>query len=244
MTSAPPPPTLEQLEGDAKRSYVRQMFTAIAPRYDFLNHVLSLNIDRRWRRRAVQRLGWQAAREGTYLDLCAGTLDLAVELARRPGFRGRVLGADFVVPMLRLGKAKAGRVWPVGADALELPFPDGCFDGCLIAFGVRNLVDLDRGLFEIARVVKPGGRAVILDFSTPRSWPVRFLYRFYFHRVLPLIGRVVSKHSTAYGYLPASVDAFTAPEDLARRLARAGFERVGVESLTFGIAALLYGVRS
>lgn len=240
----PAPPILEQLGGDAKRSYVRQMFTAIAPRYDLLNHVLSLNIDRFWRRRAVRALRWPEEAAGRYLDLCAGTLDLGIELARQPGFRGSVLGVDFVVPMLRLGHAKAKQVLAVGGDALGLPFPDRSFDGCMVGFGIRNLADLDRGLGEIARVLKRAGRVVILEFSTPRIWPVRPLYRFYFRRVLPLIGRFVSKHTTAYDYLPDSVDRFPSPSALAARMRNAGFVDVRFESLSLGIVALHYGVRA
>jgi demethylmenaquinone methyltransferase/2-methoxy-6-polyprenyl-1,4-benzoquinol methylase len=223
------------------------MFTAIAPRYDLLNHLLSCNVDRAWRRRAVTRL---AAREGTYLDLCAGTLDLALTLAATPAFGGRVVGADFVVPMLRLGRAKAtaggaGGDGPVvvlvGADALELPFGNARFDGCMIGFGIRNLVDLDRGLGEVRRILKPGGRLVILDFAIPRRWPVRPLYLFYFRRVLPRVGRFVSKHKTAYTYLPDSVSDFPTLEHLALRMTRAGFVRVGFERLSLGIAGLLWG---
>jgi demethylmenaquinone methyltransferase/2-methoxy-6-polyprenyl-1,4-benzoquinol methylase len=219
------------------------MFTAIAPRYDLLNHVLSLNIDRRWRRQAVAALGWQDRVTGSYLDLCAGTMDLALELTRQGGFQGRVVGADFVVPMLRIGRTKAPEVQGVGADALALPFPARSFDGCMIGFGIRNLADLDRGLGEIARVLKRGGRVVILEFSIPRFWPVRPLYLLYFRRVLPLIGRLVSKHTTAYSYLPDSVDRFPAPADLAERIRRAGFSGVGFRSLSFGVASLYYGVR-
>jgi demethylmenaquinone methyltransferase/2-methoxy-6-polyprenyl-1,4-benzoquinol methylase len=217
------------------------MFTAIAPRYDLLNHLLSLNIDRRWRRRAVERLQWETVPSGTYLDLCAGTLDLAIELSRRPGFAGRVIGADFVVPMLRLGRKKAPTLGVLAADALELPFGPRTFDGCVVGFGIRNLADLDRGLEEIARALKPGARAVILDFATPVGWPVKPLYRLYFHRVLPRIGALVSKHRDAYRYLPDSVADFPEPEGLRDRLARAGFRRVGCERLTYGIAALVWG---
>ena len=219
------------------------MFTAIAPRYDFLNHLLSLNVDRSWRRAAVARLGWEAKPEGTYLDLCAGTLDLAAELAGRDGFRGRVVGADFVVPMLKRGRHKAPRTSPVAADALELPFPRARFDGALVGFGVRNLADLDAGLHEAARVLKPGARLVILEFATPRFAPLRAVYLFYFRRVLPAIGRLVSKHRDAYTYLPESVLGFPEPEALSQRLVAAGFSRVGFERLTGGICTVHHGTR-
>lgn len=229
--------------GAEKRSYVREMFTAIAPRYDLLNHLLSLNADRRWRRAAVARLGWQRVPDGDYLDLCAGTLDLAAELGNQPGFRGRVVGADFVTQMLRLGRGKSARVAPVTADALELPFPDRRFNGATVGFGVRNLMDLDRGLREAARVLKLGARLVVLEFTTPRWQPLRALYFFYFRRVLPLIGRLVSKHRTAYSYLPESVLAFPEPEALAERMREAGFAEVRWEGLLGGICAVHVGVR-
>ena len=229
--------------GEGKRSYVRGVFTAIAPRYDFLNHLLSLNIDRRWRRQAVRRLDWERRPDGMYLDLCAGTLDLAATLGSADGFRGRVIGADFVVPMLERGRGKSDRVRPVGADALELPFPDAGFDGALVGFGVRNLADLDRGLGEAARVLKPGARFVILEFTTPRFAPLRAAYLFYFRRLLPLIGRAVSKHTDAYTYLPESVLNFPDPERLARLMEAAGFRGVRYQLLTGGICALHHGTR-
>ena len=226
-------------------AYVRDIFTAIAPRYDFLNHLLSLNVDRSWRRTAVARLGWEAKPDGVYLDLCAGTLDLAAELARRDGFRGRVVGADFVVPMLVRGRHKAPppRIAPVAADALALPFPAAQFDGALVGFGVRNLADLDAGLREAARVLKPGARFVILEFATPHFAPLRAAYLFYFRRILPAIGRLVSKHRDAYTYLPESVLAFPEPQALAQRLGGAGFANVGFELLTGGICAVHHGTR-
>jgi demethylmenaquinone methyltransferase/2-methoxy-6-polyprenyl-1,4-benzoquinol methylase len=239
MSGAPLDPA--RLSGDAKRSYVRDMFTAIAPRYDLLNHLLSLNVDRGWRRRAVARLAWERAPSGTFLDACAGTLDLAAELAAQPGFSGRVVGADFVVPMLRLGRGKDRDLRPVGADTLRLPFMDGAFDGGTVGFGIRNLVDVDAGFRELRRVLKPGARLVVLDFTLPRASPLRALYLCYFRRVLPLIGRMVSKHTDAYSYLPDSVLQFPTPEALAERMHRAGFGHVEYERLTLGVAAVHWG---
>jgi demethylmenaquinone methyltransferase/2-methoxy-6-polyprenyl-1,4-benzoquinol methylase len=239
MSGAPLDPA--RLSGDAKRSYVRDMFTAIAPRYDLLNHLLSLNVDRGWRRRAVARLAWDRAPAGTFLDACAGTLDLAAELAAQPGFTGRIVGADFVVPMLRLGRGKARTVRPVGADTLRLPFANETFDGATVGFGIRNLVDVDAGFRELRRVLKPGARLVVLDFTLPSASPLRALYLFYFRRVLPLIGRIVSKHTDAYTYLPDSVLQFPTPEALAERVTLAGFTGVGYERLTLGVTALHWG---
>jgi len=243
MAPLPDSEVLSPAGGSAKRSYVRDMFTAIAPRYDFLNHLLSFNIDRRWRKAAVSRLGWETHPRGTYLDLCAGTMDLATQLARRPEFRGTVVGADFVVPMLVRGREKAARAVPVAADALTLPFPDAVFDGVMVGFGVRNLADLDAGLTEAARVLKPGARFVVLEFATPRFAPLRAAYLLYFRRVLPAIGRVVSKHTDAYTYLPESVLAFPGPDAFAARLAAAGFRDVGYLRMSGGIVSLHYGTR-
>lgn len=229
--------------GAEKRAYVRRIFSEIAPSYDLLNHLLSLNIDKRWRRRALESLGWTRAPEGVYVDLCAGTLDVSAELARRPGFRGRVIGADFAEPMLRAGRGKtaAAVVAPVVADALDLPLADGTANGAIVAFGIRNLADLDAGLREVRRVLAPGARFVILEFTTPRSRIVRALYHFYFHHILPFVGGAVSGHRTAYRYLPESVANFPDERSLARRLEQAGFHAVGWRSLSFGIAAIHWG---
>ncbi|MGE0442194.1 MAG: bifunctional demethylmenaquinone methyltransferase/2-methoxy-6-polyprenyl-1,4-benzoquinol methylase UbiE [Gemmatimonadales bacterium] len=229
--------------GVEKRAYVRKMFTAIAPRYDLLNRVLSLSIDQRWRRVAVGLLGWEQHPEGTFLDLCAGTLDLAATLGNQAAFRGRVVGADFVKPMLELGRKKSKAVVPVTADALDLPFPDASFDGATVGFGVRNLMDLDRGLKEAARILRPGARLVILEFTTPPRQPVRGLYLFYFRRILPLVGRLVSKHRNAYSYLPESVLAFPEPAELKAMMERAGFADVGYRLLMGGICAVHHGTR-
>jgi demethylmenaquinone methyltransferase / 2-methoxy-6-polyprenyl-1,4-benzoquinol methylase len=227
-----------------KRRYVREMFSAIAPTYDVLNHLLSLNIDRSWRDRALARLGWEARPGGRYLDACAGTLDFAAALMAKPGFRGAVVGADFALPMLRLGGAKAGgRILRAGSDALQLPFADGTFDGAFVGFGVRNLADLDAGLRELRRVLREGARLVVLDFTTPTFAPLRALYLLYFRRVLPLAGRLVSGHPTAYAYLPSSVLEFPAPAALRQRMERAGFRDGAWELLTGGIAAVHWGER-
>jgi len=229
--------------GAEKRSYVRGMFAAIAPSYDLLNHVLSFNFDRGWRKRAVDRLEWERTPDGTYLDLCAGTLDLAADLARRPGFCGQVIGADFVLPMLALGRGKAGGMHPVTADALELPFADHVFDGATVGFGVRNLSDLATSCHEVARVLKPGARYVVLECSQPPSEPMRSLYFFYFRRMLPFIGSFVSKHENAYTYLPESVLAFPGPDEVAATMTANGFRDVRYERLFGGIVAIHVGVR-
>jgi len=230
--------------GAPKRAYVQGVFSAIAPRYDFLNHLLSANLDRGWRRRAVDALGWEQRPEGLYVDLCAGTMDLAAELANRPGFTGRVIAADFVQSMLVRGRGKSARAIPANADALTLPFEDGTFDGATVGFGVRNLTDLDAGLREAARVLKPGARLVVLEFTTPRRNPLRGLYAFYLRHLLPRIGRMVSKHRDAYDWLPASVMAFPAPDELAERFRRAGFGAVHWRSLAAGICAIHVGTRA
>ena len=145
--------------------------------------------------------------------------------------------------MLLAGRGKGIRLRGVGADALRLPFPDGTFDGAMVAFGVRNLADLETGLREMVRVLRPGGSVVVLEFSEPARWPLRPLFLWYFRRLLPAIGRLISGHRDAYGYLPASVRAFPRPEELARRLADAGCSEVWWESLTLGIATLCWGRR-
>ena len=232
--------------GAEKRAYVRRIFSEIAPRYDLLNRLLSFSIDRRWRHRAIAALGWTARPAGVYVDLCAGTLDVSAELSRQPGFAGLVVGADFAEPMLRAGRGKISpeRVKPVVSDALSLPLAAGTASGAIVAFGIRNLADLDAGLREVARVLAPGARFVILEFSTPRLPLVRTVYRLYFHHVLPAIGGIISGHPTAYRYLPQSVDRFPEEGDLAARMNAAGFIDVRWSSLSFGIAALHVAVRA
>ncbi len=226
------------------------MFSAIAGRYDLLNHLLSMNRDKAWRRVAVDALLQGRLRNAPapgrfadgpiVLDSCAGTLDMSVELAKRGEFQGTVLGFDFTFPMLAGGvsKLKGLRVLPGCADALALPLADTSVDGAMVAFGVRNVSDLDECLREFARVIRPGGRLVILEFTTPQWQPFRGIYLGYFRHILPAVGKLVSKHGSAYSYLPASVLAFPEPDALQQKMQTAGFEQVTWTPLTGGIVAV------
>lgn len=232
--------------GPGRARQVRTIFSEIAPRYDLLNHVLSLNVDRRWRRKAVDAIQSRPPDDPQrVLDACAGTYDLSLELARRPGFRGTVTALDFAWPMLVEGKGKldGAEVRPVCADGLRMPFADGTFHAAMVAFGVRNLSDVGEGLGELFRVLRRGGRLAILEFTTPPNRVMKDLYLFYFHRVLPVIGRWVSGHAWAYSYLPESVRDFPGPSGLAERMKHAGFEEVEWSYLTAGIAAIHLGRR-
>lgn len=241
----PPTEPAAPRAGTDREEQVRRIFSEIAPRYDLLNHVLSLNVDRAWRRKAVDRLDWEREPAGTFLDACAGTFDLALELAARPGFRGRVVAADFAEPMLATGRAKlaATAVSPVCGDSLRLPFPDSSFEGATVGFGARNLSDLPRGLAELHRVLRPGARLVVLEFTTPPNPLIRAGYLFYFHRVLPVVGRFVSGHPWAYTYLPESVKQFPGPRDFEDLFRSAGFREAHHRLLTFGIAAIHWGMK-
>ncbi len=231
--------------GPAKRSYVQRIFSEIAPRYDLLNRLLSGGIDRSWRRAAIAALRVERRPAGTYLDLCAGTLDVGAAIAAMAGFRGRVIGADFAEPMLRAGRGKApvAVLTPVVADALMLPLAESSCDGAIVAFGIRNVIDIRDACREVLRVLTPGGRFVVLEFSTPRSAVVRWTYQLYSRRVLPLIGALISGHPTAYRYLPDSIAQFPSEEKLRTLIADAGFTDVSVTSLTAGVAAIHVGVK-
>lgn len=225
---------------------IRDMFDRIAPRYDLLNRVLSLGIDRRWRRFAVQQL--QIPRDGMVLDIATGTGDVALEVARQTDASVRVIGSDFTQAMLVLGQEKIagspyrGRILLVNAPCEEMPHPDQTFDGITIAFGIRNVVDREKGLREMLRVLKPGGRAVILEFATPLNGFFRAVYYFYFLRVLPWLGGLFSQRS-AYQYLPDSVLEFPDRETFRHMMENAGFMDVRIHNLTGGIAAVHVGTR-
>lgn len=239
------PPTTEAAPkaGAEREKQVQRIFSEIAPRYDLLNHVLSLNVDRSWRRKAVDRLGWEDRPSGIFLDACAGTFDLALELAGRAEFEGRVVASDFAHPMLAQGAPKIERapISSVCGDSLGLPFEDDAFDGATVGFGVRNLADLGTGLSEMRRVLKPGRRLVVLECAIPPNPIMRTGYLFYFHNVLPLVGRIVSGHPWAYTYLPESVREFPDPEALGALFESVGFTDVGWKLLSGGIAAIHWG---
>jgi demethylmenaquinone methyltransferase/2-methoxy-6-polyprenyl-1,4-benzoquinol methylase len=238
-------PEAKPSRGAERERQVRTLFSEIAPRYDLLNHVLSMNVDRGWRRLAIRMLRWQERATGRYLDACAGTFDLSLELAGQPGFGGSVIATDFALPMLEQGRGKLSpSVTPICGDTLRLPFTDACFDGATVGFGVRNLSDLRSGFLAFARVLRPGARLVILEFTEPPNRALRGLYNFYFHRILPVVGRVVSGHPWAYSYLPESVKEFPGPEALAVLLAESGFKDVEWRLVTGGIAAIHVAVRA
>lgn len=225
---------------------VRQMFGGIAGRYDLLNHLLSANIDRRWRRLVAETLRPALGQNSCVLDVACGTGDLALAIIEvAPA--ARVVGADFCRPMLELAShkaARAGRAVPfVEGDALRLPFADSTFDAATIGFGLRNLSSVEGGLGELFRVLKPGGSACVLEFSHPVVPGFRALFQFYFSRVLPLVGGAVSGSRGAYEYLPDSVSRFPDQERLAGMMRGVGFEEVGFKNLTGGIAALHTGRR-
>ena len=220
---------------------VRQMFDDIAGRYDLLNRLLSFGIDRRWRRFAVSQLS--IPKNGRVLDIATGTCDVALEVARQTDPSVTIVGEDFTQGMLVQGKLKLqdspyrDRILLVNAPCEEIPHPDATFDGITIAFGIRNVVDRQAGLNEMFRVLNPGGRVVILEFSNPRSELFRKIYYFYFQKILPTIGGLLSKRS-AYQYLPDSVLEFPAREEFCRMLETAGFQRVQHTDVTFGIATV------
>jgi demethylmenaquinone methyltransferase/2-methoxy-6-polyprenyl-1,4-benzoquinol methylase len=224
-------------------AWVRSMFGGIAGHYDLLNHLLSFNLDRYWRRRTVRRLAREVPRGGRVLDLCCGTGDLLVGLERELGCPA--IGADFCHPMLTAAREKLGRKrlrsGLLEADGLQLPLGDESLDAITIGFGFRNFANYRRGLDEMLRVLKPGGVVAILEFSQPRIRPFAALYDWFSERVLPRIGGVISGSSQAYSYLPESIRRFPNAEQLATDMRTAGFSRVEFERMTGGVVALHLG---
>lgn len=223
------------------------MFDAIAGRYDFLNHFLSAGIDRRWRKRAIRSL--QLTGRERVLDLCTGTADLALAATDARPAAARVVGVDFAGAMLRIGlqklRARAPRpaITFVRGDATRIPLADASMDAVTIGFGIRNVEDSASACAEMRRVLIPGGRLAILEFGIPQTRGVREAYLWYFNRVLPRVGRIISRHTAAYEYLPASVGAFAAPDEFVKILGQGGFRDVHASPLTFGIVYLYTAIR-
>jgi demethylmenaquinone methyltransferase/2-methoxy-6-polyprenyl-1,4-benzoquinol methylase len=222
------------------------MFDRIAGVYDLMNTAMTVGLHHRWRERAVDRA--EVGPEDSALDVCCGTGDLALALAERIGAQGTVIGCDFSEAMLELARRKAAERGASGvrfewADALELPYEDESFDAVTVGFGVRNLADLERGLAEMARVLRPGGRLVILEITQPRRPPLSMFFSLWFDRIVPLLGSVAGDRA-AYTYLPESVKRFPDPEGLAAAIAGAGLERIRYTVLAGGIIAIHSGVRA
>ncbi len=227
---------------------IRSMFAAVSQRYDLLNHLLSLNRDKYWRKKAVEMSG--LAEGDLVLDVCSGTADLALEYSEKAGPGGMVVGTDFCPEMLHIGRRKltvarrGARVELMVADTLGLPFHDDAFDVVSVAFGIRNVSDHEAGIREMARVAKQGGRVVILEFSLPEGGLFGKMYTTYFTRVLPVIGKVISRGGNdAYRYLPDSVLEFPRGNEMRRVMERCGLASVSAKELTLGIVALYIGVK-
>ena len=222
-------------------SPIAAMFDRISPKYDALNHLLSLNIDKVWRKKTAKAVA--KSQPKTILDLATGTADLAIALAKcNP--QAHIIGMDISEKMLEIGKEKVSKKGLANqielrlGDAATLPFESNTFDAVTVAFGVRNFENLEHGLSEIQRVLKPNGRAVILEFSMPERFPIKQLYALYFKHLLPSIGKAVSKDGNAYSYLPLSVEQFPKPKVFLRMLAEKGLENGMAKPLSFGIASL------
>lgn len=227
-----------------KGKNIREMFSSIAPRYDLLNRLLSLGTDTRWRRSAISRISCRHG--GLVLDIATGTGDMALAAAAATDGSTRIIGVDFCGAMLEIAAAKIAasdhrdRIALGIASCESLPFRADTFDSATIAFGIRNVVDRELGLREIARVLKPGGRLVVLEFSTPRSSFFKTVYHFYFRRILPSVGGLFSD-AAAYRYLPDSVSEFPDREKFVDMLAQAGFRNTGIADLTLGIVTVFEG---
>ncbi|MEX2170429.1 MAG: bifunctional demethylmenaquinone methyltransferase/2-methoxy-6-polyprenyl-1,4-benzoquinol methylase UbiE [Pirellulales bacterium] len=233
---------------DKSNDRVRRMFGEIAPRYDRMNHLLSMQVDRYWRWRTVRLVPPRGERP--ILDLCTGTGDLALAYHRAASGCVPIVGADFCHEMLERAREKCARQQLQGmtfieADAQHLPLPSDTFQIVCVAFGLRNVSDTDRGLAEMARVCAPGGRVAVLEFTTPRRQPFKAGYGWYFRNVLPRIGQLLARnHSEAYNYLPESVSEFPQYEALAQRMEAAGLINVRFHPFTFGVATLYVGERA
>jgi len=230
---------------DSKKEEIRTMFNNIAPTYDFLNHALSINIDKIWRRRAINSL--KSIDPNKILDVASGTGDLAIAAMRlNPK---KIIGVDISEEMLKVGEAKMEKkglsdiISMQVADSESLPFEDNDFDAVMVAFGVRNFEHPEKGVEEMFRVLRPGGKLVVLEFTNPTGSLINGLYQLYFRKVLPLVGKIISKDFSAYKYLPQSVAAFPQREEFVEIMKKSGFKSASFQQLTFGIASLYIGVK-
>ncbi len=228
---------------ESKKDQVRAMFNNISGTYDGLNRIISLGIDKRWRRRAIDLLAKEKPTD--VLDVATGTADFALAATSIPGVH--IVGVDIAEDMLAIGRTKVNKkglehkIELVCADSENLPFESNKFDASIVSFGVRNFENLEKGLSEIRRVIKPGGVLIVLEASTPRRQPIRFLNDLYSGQLLPLIGRLVSKDKKAYQYLPDSIQAFPCGADFIAVLERVGFKQTSYEEQTFGVCTIYIG---
>lgn len=229
---------------DSKKVQVENMFDQIAPKYDLLNHTLSMNIDKIWRRKVVRLLKQNSPKN--LLDVATGTCDLAIAASRKISF-DKIVGIDLSEEMLNIGKQKVERyglsnlIELQKGDAENLPFADNTFDAVTVGFGARNFENLEAGLKEMLRVLRPGGKCIVLEFVLPTAFPIKQTYKLYFNYILPLIGRLVSKHKSAYTYLPESVGAVPQRTEFTDIMEQCGYKGCQHKTLSFGIAAIYIG---
>lgn len=230
----------------SKKEQVAGMFDDISPKYDFLNHLLSFGIDIYWRKKVIQLLKKRGHQK--VVDIATGTGDLAIAIAQKTKAE-KVVGVDISDGMLSIGRVKVKekalneKISMENGDSENLPYEDHSFDAATVAFGVRNFENLDKGLKEIHRVIKPGGQFIVLEFSHPKAFPFKQAYGFYSKYILPTVGKIFSKNENAYRYLPESVAAFPADEHFIKRLEKAGFSACFQKRLTFGICSIYFGLK-
>ena len=243
--AAQEPEVKENVPHTQERAKTEEMFNDIAPRYDFLNHFLSAGIDKSWRKKAIKLLEDHEPRQ--ILDVATGTADLAIQAIKLDP--EKVIGVDIAEKMLEIGREKIkkrgleNKITLQQADACSLPFEDNSFDAITVAFGVRNFENLNKGLQEMNRVLKTGGMAVILEFSNPKAFPIKQFYNFYFRFVLPTVGKMVSKNSSAYTYLPETVKAFPDGSKFVSIMEDTGYQQIERHDLTFGVASIYTGIK-
>ena len=227
---------------------IQEMFNAVAPKYDFLNRLLSVGCDRYWRKAAVSE--FKSFGNKAFLDVATGTADIPLEISKRYPKPTQIVGMDFSLSMLKLGNKKISdnklskTIKLIPGSAENIPFKDQSFDGVITSFGVRNFTDAKKGLREMHRILKPNGEIVVLEFSFPKNMILRWLYRYYFEKILPITGQIISGHKIAYSYLPSSVIKFPQGETFKKMLECSGFKNISLKPLTLGIVTLYKGIKN